>query len=288
MKIVKYISLLFTAVLLFSSCEKEIEVSLPPASEEIVVEAYINQAFPLFNYVVLSRTIDYFKPNLNAIPVKGAQVYITEGALNGTDTIWDAASKKQLVEIAPDSIPGIYFNFTLTGREEHVYKLEIEAEGKHIFGVASIPKLIALDSLTYEVKINPNNNKDTGKFITIHYNEPAEKGDNYRAMYRIGGDSTYFGWGSIADGDAVFNDDVINGIYRHFTYGRNFDFGDTVRYYFNTINREAYNFWDSYFQARSNGGPFATPVQLKSTVTGAIGSFTGMAVDYKQVIIKRP
>ncbi len=287
MKSLRHIVYIITAGLLFTSCEKEIDVELPSTPSEIVVEAYINQLSPLFNYVILSRTVDYFNPQLDLLGVKGALVYITEGTLNGTDTTWDIASKKQLIELAPDSIPGIYFNPLLIGKEGKVYKLEITAEGKYIYGTTTIPTLIPLDSLTYEVRINPDNNKDTGKFMTIHFMEPAATGNNYRAMYRIGGDTNYFGWGSIYDGDDVFNDEIVNGVYRRFTYGRNFDFDDTINYYFSSIDRPAYNFWQSYDQARNNGGPFATPVQLKSTVVGGIGSFTGMAVSYKKLIIRR-
>ena len=117
--------------------------------------------------------------------------------------------------------------------------------------------------------------------------EPVEKGNNYRAMFRRGADTAYFGWGSISESDDVFNDDIINGVYRRFKYGRNFNFDDTIHYYFNSIDRVAYNFWDSYSSAANNGGPFATPVSVKSNVQGAIGSFTGMAVNYQRIIIKR-
>lgn len=282
----KYIIIVAIALIGFTSCEKEIDVELPTAESQIVVEAYINQLNPLFNYVILTRTVDYFNPNLSAIGVSGAQVYITEGQLNGTDTIWDVANKKQMVEIAPDSIPGIYFNLGLTGNIGYVYKLEINAEGKYIHGVTTIPQLVTLDSITSSFRVNPDNNKDTGYFMTVHFLESTQTGNNYRYMYKIGADTSYFGWGSIDDEYGVFNDDIINGVYRSFTFGRRFGFNDTVHFYLNSIDRPAFNFWDSYDDARFNGGPFATPVQLKSTVKGGIGSFTGMAVSYKRIIFK--
>lgn len=285
MKNIKYIVACLVAIIGFSSCEKDIDVSLPSAESQIVVEAYINQLNPLFNYVILTRSVNYFNPNVNAIEVSGAQVYITEGQVNGTDTVWDTANKKQMVEIAPDSIPGIYFNFGLTGKIGYVYKLEIDVEGKYIHGVTTIPQLVPLDSVTSSFRVNPDNNKDTGYFMTIHFLEPAATGNNYRYMYRIGADSLYFGWGSISDEYGVFNDEVINGVYRSFTFGRRFKYSDTVNFYINSVDRPAYNFWSSYDDARFNGGPFATPVQLKSTVQGAIGSFTGMAVSTKRLIL---
>lgn len=286
MKQLQYILCGLVLLLSFSACEKEIDVPLPTADSEIVVEAYINQLNPFFNYVILTRSIDYFTPNLDAITVSNAQVFITEGKANGTDTVWDDANKKQMVEIAPDSIPGIYFNLGLTGKIGHVYKLEIETDGKYIFGVTEIPDLVTLDSLTASFTVNPVNDKDTGYFMTIHFDEPVAKGDNYRYLYKVGADSLFFGWGAINEDDGVFNDDIINGVYRSFTFGDRFKFNDTVSFYLTSINRAAYNFWDSYAQARNNGGPFATPVQLKSNIQGAIGSFTGKAVSRKRLIFK--
>lgn len=286
MKQVTYILGSLVLLICFSACEKEIEVSLPPADSEIVVEAHINQLDPFFNYVILSRSVDYFNPNLNVLAVSNAQVFITEGLANGNDTVWDDANKVQMVEVLPDSIPGVYGNIALQGKLGHVYKLEIEADGKYIFGVTEIPQLVQLDSLTSSFRVNPVNDKDTGYFMTIHFNEPAATGNNYRYLFNVGGDTLVFGWGAINDEDGVFNDDIINGVYRSFTFGDRFKFSDTVSFYFASINREAFNFWDSYGEARNNGGPFATPVQLKSTVKGGIGSFTGKALSRKRLIFK--
>lgn len=286
MKQLQYILCGLVLIVGFSACEKEIDVALPPAENEVVVEAYINQLDPLFNYVILTRSVDYFNPNLDAITISNAQVFITEGLANGNDTVWDDANKKQMVEIAPDSIPGIYFNLGLTGKLGHVYKLEIETDGKFIFAVTEIPELVPLDSLTSSFTVNPVNDKDTGYFMTIHFGEPVETGNNYRFLYKVGADSLFFGWGAINEEDGVFNDDIINGVYRRFTFGDRFKFNDTVNFYLASINREGYNFWESYSEARNNGGPFATPVQLKSNVQGGIGSFTGKAVSRKRLIFR--
>ena len=286
MKKTKHILSALLLITGLSACEKEIDVRLPSAENEIVVEAHINQLDPFFNYVILTRSVHYFDPNLNTIAVSNAQVYIPEGIVNGVDTVWDDANKKQMVELAQDTIPGIYLNTGLVGKIGHVYKLEINVEGKYIFGVTQIPQLVPLDSLTSSFTVNPVNDKDTGYFMTIHFNEPAPTGNNYRYLYKVGGDTLTFGWGSISDEDAVFNDDIVNGVYRSFKFGDRFKFDDTISFYLTSIDRAAFNFWDSYGEARNNGGPFATPIQLKSTVQGAIGSFTGKAVSRKRLIFK--
>jgi hypothetical protein len=45
-------------------------------------------------------------------------------------------------------------------------------------------------------------------------------------------------------------------------------------------------FWQSFGRADNNTGPFATPGAVNSNVNGAIGSFTGYALDFKQIILK--
>jgi hypothetical protein len=159
-------------------------------------------------------------------------------------------------------------------------------ENKYIHGVTNILPVVPLDSMTSRFEVNPVNKNDTGYFMVMNFMEPAARGNNYRYLYKTGADSAYFGWGSINDDDGVFNDEVINGVYRRFTFGRRFKYSDTIHFYFCSIDRPTYNFWASYEQARNNGGPFATPVQLKSNIQGAIGSFTGKSVSYKRLIIK--
>ena len=52
-------------VIILFACEKEIVIDVPPSEAQYVVEASINNRFPLLNYVFISTTIDYFKPDLS-------------------------------------------------------------------------------------------------------------------------------------------------------------------------------------------------------------------------------
>ncbi|MBU3663111.1 MAG: DUF4249 family protein, partial [Bacteroidetes bacterium] len=56
---------LLLAMLTLFACEKEIEIDIPPSEEAIVVEASINQLVGTLNYVIISKTVDYFKPDLS-------------------------------------------------------------------------------------------------------------------------------------------------------------------------------------------------------------------------------
>jgi hypothetical protein len=89
-----------------------------------------------------------------------------------------------------------------------------------------------------------------------------------------------------ADSYRTFDDEVLNGAPRVYPYARPFQQGDTLNFYFNSIGRKEFLFWQSFGRASNNGGPFATPAQLASNITGAIGSFTGYGCSFKQVILQ--
>lgn len=271
------------------SCEKEITVDLPPSTPQLVVEASINQQFPNLNYVYISRSLDYFNPDLSLNGVKDALVYITPGTIVDQDTIWDDANRIQLIDISTipgvDSLllgfTGIYFNPLLLPQVGVPYKLDIDVQGQKVTGVTSIPKPVAIDTLYWRQEIQ---DKDTGMFVTFEFTDGPEQ-NNYRMAVYNGSSPFLIGWGS-ASFFRTFDDAVLNNGKRPYSFFRPFNYGDTLSIYLNSIGRKEFLFWESYARAANNGGPFATPVSVKSNITGAIGSFTGYGVSYRNVILK--
>ena len=275
--------------LLFISCEKEIQIDVPPTESQLVIEAYINDYNPLLNYCIISKTLDYFNPDLTLPAIQGAEVYVLEGEVIANDTIWDFGNKRKWTEIAPDYAPGLYTDFTTIGRPGKLYKIEIEAEGKKIEGITSIAKPVPIDSITFSYRlVNSAGQADTSAFMSVHFFEPVELGNAYQAMYRVVPDSFVLLWGDLGDGNFPFDDRFINGASRSLNYSRTLRVGERIHFFLNSIDRRAFVFWDSYNTVRSNGGPFATPAALKSTVSNAIGSFTGYGVSYKQLVVPVP
>ena len=103
--------ILSLSMLLLTACEKEITIDLPPAKLNLVVEASINQQFPNLNYVYLSRSVDYFNPDLSLNGVSNALIYITPGTIIGSDTIWNDSARIQMNDIS--TIPVSYTHLTL-------------------------------------------------------------------------------------------------------------------------------------------------------------------------------
>lgn len=290
MRKLNIILILTLIITINSGCEKEISVTLPPGKKSLVVEASINQLLPNLNYVYISRTIDYFNPDLSLNGVRNALVYITPGTIVGNDTIWNTESRIQMFDI--NNIPGvdsllqgfngIYFNPLLFPQVGVPYKLDIVVDGEKVTGVTTIPKVVEIDTVFWRAEFDANEG-DTDMFLTFEFTDGPEQ-NNYRLVVHESQSPVMVGWGA-ANTYREFDDAILNNGKRPYAFFRPFDYLDTVNIYLNSMGRKEYLFWDSYDDAKDNGGPFATPVIVRSNITGAIGSFTGYGVSYRRVIL---
>ena len=272
-----------------SACEKEITVNLPEGTKSLVVEASINQLQPNLNYVFLTRTLDYFNPDVSLFGVSNALVYITPGKVIGKDTTFDTIQRVQLVDITTlpivsqylNGFSGIYFNPTLAPVVGTPYLLEIFSGNEKVRGITTIPKVIEIDTLFYSQEIHK---KDTNMYVTFEFTDGPEQ-NNYRFFRYKSSNSLLIGWGS-ADNSRLFDDQLVNNVKRPYSFLNPFKYSDTLNLYLTSIGRTEYLFWKSYGEAARNGGPFSTPVQVSSNIQGAIGSFTGYGVSYRRVILR--
>jgi hypothetical protein len=283
-KILVQLSVLSALVVsVFNSCQKDIDIKVPQDDEKVVVEAYVNNLYPNLNYVLISKTINYFNPDFKFAGYSNADVKMSEGKVNTPgDTAWTA------FHLSSGIIPGYYTNDSIKGKPGYIYKLEIRLNGEYYYGITTIPKVVKIDSLTQKDTVKANGFPRA--FLSVHFDEPKDLGQNYKTMYKIAPSPQLFLWGDIADSTvSLFPDDMINGIYQNWTYAGTFNINDTLQYYLVNMDRDCFNFWDSYYSARGNGGPFATPVQLKSNIKGknVIGGFSGFAVDEKEIIFRK-
>ncbi len=294
---------IYLASILFiiSSCEKEIEMSVPASKEQLVVEASINTFSPILNYVFITKSLDYFNPDLSMGGLEGAQVFVTEGRLspNNTDTVYDGAQTRFyniydipgadtlfaiFEQLAP--LKGVYLNPFFNGKENTPYLLNITmADGRTITGSTFIPKIVPIDIIKYEIRGTPDDSGRYDAFTSIYWTDPPEQ-NNYRMAISRGYYSPLLiGWGG-ADSFRTFDDEFLNNQERSYSFFRPFKTSDTLSVYFTSIGRKEFLFWQSFGQASNNASPFATPVSLKSNITGALGTFTGYAVSYKYLIFR--
>ncbi len=293
-------ALVFLLLMLFSSCEKNIDISLEAGQQQIVVEAYINNIFPQYNYVILSRSQDYYSTNLLNIPVANAIVNITEGTRDTQGNyVWDPATKLQLRESRFDSIPvelsiGMYYDQRAYTDRQHAlkgtigksYLLEISSEGKEYSAITSLLPVVAVDSLTQGFPFI-NNPGDELFRITNHYKDPDTLGNSQLFFWRWGKTRSNYGWGGFFRSRVPGIDDLSNGQYIHLTHPQGFSKTDTITYFMASVTRDVYNFWDSYNKAEDNNGPFNTPVSLISNIKGTnvTGCFSGYSLSSKTIVI---
>jgi hypothetical protein len=295
---ITFLTLSAVISILLQSCEKEIDINVPTAQKQWAVEASINQFSPFLNYVFISNSIDYFKPDLTIGGVAGAEVYITEGSIIGNDTIYNGPTT-QFFSIGSfeglDSIidnfeliqnlSGIYVNPSFRGESGKTYRLNIKLQnGDEITGNTFIPNPVLIDTIKYTI----GNSVDTaGKkeaFVSFFWNDPPGQ-NNYRLYVNRSFTGILLGWGA-SDFSRTFDDQLLDNTPRAYSIFRPFRQTDTVHVYLTTIGRREYLFWESFGNAVNNGGPFATPVQLRSNINGAIGTFTGYGVAYKSIILE--
>lgn len=299
------IILLVSVTTVLASCERDFDIVLKNNETQLIVEAYINNQLPLYNYVILGNSQDYYQPGFENIPVTGATVTITEGTLLADNTYaWNTATKKQLKEgrlpqYSNVLLPGVYFDTTLAtspanaliGTPGKHYLLEIETGGKHYSSITALLPVIPIDSLTsgYHFIDEDEDTTQTKARITVHYKDPDTVGNTQLYYWRTRNTGDNFGWGALGTNRFTSGtDDLVNGEYMHLTHSNGFELRDSVEYYLTSVERKVYNFWDSFNKARSNSGPFSTPVTLQNTVSGenVIGCFSGFSISSKTIIVK--
>jgi hypothetical protein len=289
----------------FISCERDFDIDIKTGQPQLIVEGYINNDAPLYNYVVLSYSQEYYRPGFENKPVTGAKVTITEGTLLPDNTYqWDASTKKSLQESTLSQLrevpmPGFYFDTTLVNDPSHAlkgtpgkhYLLEIETGGQRYSAITALLQPVPIDSLTSGFHFMDEDN-DTAFLkarLTAHYKDPDTIGNTQMYFWRDEGNRSNFGWGGLSTNRYISGaDDLVNGQDIHLTHSYGFVVGDTVQYFLASVERKVYNFWESFNKARNNGGPFATPVTLQSTIKGdnVIGCFSGFSISTKTIIIK--
>lgn len=285
----------------FASCEKNIDLNIKPGQPQLVVEAYINNAIPQYNYVILSHSQDYFAPNFQSIPVANATVTITEGTRDADGNYtWNQSSKLKLKESLADSIPaslsaGLYFDqriyldppHALRGNIGKSYLLEINVDGQNYSAITSVIQPVLVDSITQGFPF-VNDLGDSLFRITNHYRDPDTLGNAQFYFWRFSENKKNFGWGGFTKSRAPGTDDLYNGEYVHLTHPQGFSKTDTINYYMASVTRDVYNFWDSYNKAHDNNGPFSTPVNLITNIKGnnVTGCFSGFAISSKTIVIR--
>jgi hypothetical protein len=284
----KILNILFPVFVILSvlpGCEDGDDQSLDP-DDKIVIDGWIENG--QFAKVLLTRNSPYFSSidssSIRSLVLTRAKVTLTDGERS------EILIMRKNESYFP---PFIFEGNEISGEVGKSYTILAEYGGKSAWATTTIPPLVDLDTIYFEPKPGSDS---LGNLFLEFYDPPAEK-NYYRVLTKRSGiDVRYyssmvmgiddkffsgekFGF-SLSEGpEFVLNSDV-NEYYR---------LGDTVSIKFCTIDKEHYEFWNSFQdEVFNSANPFATSLTvIKTNVKGdGLGIWGGYGVSYYKYIIK--
>lgn len=302
-----YIGLL-SAMLLLMGCEREIELELPAAGDQWVVEGFIENGQP--PYVLLTRTTSFFGENsfssLPALYVHNAQMTVT---YNGVDYPMTEYCLRNLppnlqpliadfLGVQLDSLPFgfdlcAYANLQLLGQPGGVYRLTIQKGDTVATASTYIPQPVPIDSTWF---VEETDVADSLVRLWVAFDEPDTLGNFYRYFTKRNDEPFYPGlFGSVLD-DQFFNAAQFRfNLDRGYPQNADIDFdtyglfirGDTIITKISSIDRAHFNFWETTENQLRSGGPFASPTYILSNVDGALGIWGGYGSAYDTLVVPK-
>lgn len=285
-------------LIIFNSCEKNIDFKLEDSAPTLVVEASIENEKP--PQVILTKSTSYYSqisPELLSESfVHNAEVYISNGTV--THKLKEYADpffgNLNLYHYGIDSADLIT---AFNGEFNTTYNLRIVSEGKEYLSTTTIPSLTWYpDSIFFKpVPFEPDTNV---RAMFAHATEPAGLGNYMRYFTKINNEPFFPGVPN-----SVYSDQIIDGT----TYtiqvepGRNrnvsadpnenkkpLKVSDTLTLKFCNIDRASYNFWNTWeFAYQAIGNPFSQPNKVIGNISnGALGAFCGYAAWYHTYIVQ--
>lgn len=300
----------FTALLLFASCERDVDIEIPGAGQVPVVYGWIEPNQPPI--IILTRSQPYFgTSNFSSIDnlfIHGATLNVTADSYTATlaeictNNIADSLIPYISAVIGVDSATlssvnyCVYTTFdnNIFGQIGKTYYLNgVTPESENLSAKTSIPYVVPLDSVWFKLA----DGLDSLGFVWARLSDPDTTGNCYRwfAM-RKGKDNSF-----IAPLGSSFEDKFINNTTFDFGYNRGednfssnneppgeagyFKTGDTIIVKFCSIDYPHYTFWRTFeTQAVSNGNPFSAPAPIRGNIEGGLGIWGGYAPFYDTII----
>ncbi|PSL31968.1 uncharacterized protein DUF4249 [Chitinophaga ginsengisoli] len=259
-------TILGAALLLGTSCEKEIDLNLNGNDNKLVIEAVLTDTKGDC-VVKLSRTKDFAADNSFA-GVSGAKVQIYH---NGDTTLLTETST------------GVYVAPELSGTSGNTYGLLVTLGNEQYTATSYMPSKVPMDSLSI---VEEDLFGDITKVANVSFKDPAGETNYYRFQQFIRGTKVkrYY----------VRNDDLTNGNdinTRLYILGEDDDdheydinSGDEITVEMLNIDAAVYKYFFSLSSSATGESESATPANPVSNISGnAIGYFSAQTVERKTI-----
>lgn len=301
------------ALVIMSSCTKEVKIDIPGYEKQVVVDGSIRVGEPPI--VLLSSSQNIYAPT-------DITSYLNGFISNAVVTVSDGTNTVQLIQVCTDNLPPgtealaeaifglsiqelqqlpnplcVYTSFDaqIFGQVGKTYTLTIQHEGKTYTSSTKIEDPKSLDYLKWKPDVN---NSSIG-YLYGFMSDNAATSDNFMWEMKNIADPFFtkpFG--------PFFNDAFFNGLAFEFTLYNPMSFqdstyseseqgffkqNDTVVLRLSKLGKKEYQFFDKkYNQIYSSGSPFATPINIPSNIEGgALGVWVGYS-SWSDTVVCQP
>jgi hypothetical protein len=256
------------SVIVFSGCQKVINVDLNEAAPRIVIEGVINDRRGPYT-VMISKSGSYFNQPVLP-PVSGAVVIITDSS--GT------------IDTLKEVNPGVYLTSKTRGIPGRTYNLKVISESQEYSGTSTMFSHVNIDSLTLVKEesqhfiFGGNNQNDTHLEIHCFFRDPDEK--NFYRMRVFKNDSIN------TENYRLFDDQYTNGEEIELRVARA-TFGDRFRIELLSLDKQTYEYYHTLEDLLFSNPIFgSTPANPENNLSnGALGYFGAYAVSSRTLII---
>lgn len=256
---------LLILTLLFSGCEKVIDVDLNDADPHFVIEGNLSNNLNAAE-VRISMTSSYFD-TLPSEKVSGAVV-----------TVESDLDDKYIFN---ETENGIYKTKTVWYREGSTYKLLVESNGEIYEATSKLNPPVNIDSVKFYYENSPF--FESGYYINVYLFDPPGIKNFYRIKYLKNGEPQ----NSIED-LILFNDRYVDGNPIEVNlFNQPFELNDTITLHLISLDEGPYEYLRT-FQEMVNSNPgSAAPANPNSNLSNeALGYFSAWSSVKKTVIIK--
>jgi hypothetical protein len=239
-------------VIVFTSCQKIIDLDLNSASPQIVIEGNVyDQPGPYL--VKISQTVNFDESNVYP-PVTGAIVEISDNRGNS--------------EVLIESSSGTYYTSTLQGIVGSTYTLTVTSKGKTYTATSTIPNPVNIDSIYFKKSMF-----GIEKIVSVNFNDPANFNNYYRLVEFINNKrQTGF---NVSD-DNLSQGETISYSFMSAGIDNKLGIGDTVTVWLQSIDKGVYEYFRT---AGRDDGQSSSPSNPTSNISnGALGYFNACSL----------
>ena len=295
-------------IILFQSCETEIDVSLPSYQNEMVVEGWIELGES--PKVSLYKSLPYLSDiNLNTL----YNQIIIQNAIVKVTSEFGESEILQLVQSDEAPLYWYYTGTTLKGKLNTHYTLSIDWNDNKYAATTLIPDTLNMDSLWLQ-KFEGFDVDTLGTLRMSWQDDPSQK--NYymfrvKVANKLYSDRTWLTSFPIAIDDIAFTGapytiDILrlgtSSLYKptniteenEWSYNRPYyELGDTIYLKSSVIDFPSYKFWTSAQGSLYFGdNPFANPPKIYSNITSStgdkcLGAWIGGATTMRTIIFNK-